>query len=162
MKKKAIKIPKIIPKPKVKKNLLPGTNKIVFDLKQVEAIGTIQCTYEEMAAVLGCSADTVTRRMKEDTAFAEAYKKGIEGGKASVKRTQFKMAMNGNATMLIWFGKQHLGQTDKVVQKNINAGSLALLTHLSPKERLEALKRGLMDNPAGAGNGNNNAADANK
>ena len=164
MKKKAIKIDKFKGKPITKRKPEDGRPRLEFNLKEVEALGAIQCTYEEMAAVLNCSPDTITNRMKEDLAFSEAYKKGVESGKMSVKRKQYNMAIGGDRVMLIWWGKQHLGQTDKVVQKNINAGSLALLTHLSPKERLEALKRGLMDNSATAGssNGNNNAADANK
>jgi hypothetical protein len=163
MKKKAIKIDKFKGKLITKRKPEDGRPKIVFDLKAVQALGAIQCTYEEMAAVLNCSPDTITNRMKEDLAFSDAYKKGVESGKMSIKKKQYNMSEGGNVTMLIWWGKQHLGQTDKVVQKNINAGSLALLTHLSPKERLEALKRGLMDNPgAGGCNGNNNAADTNK
>lgn len=35
----------------------------------------------------------------------------------SLKRKQWEMAMNGNITMLIWLGKQNLGQTDKVEQR---------------------------------------------
>lgn len=163
MKKKPIETAKPIAKPKVKKKHEPGSNKRVFDLGQVEALGAIQCTYEELGAVLGCSADTIADRMKNEPAFSEAYKKGIEGGKASVKRKQFEMAKGGHPTMSIWWGKQHLGQTDKVVQKNINAGSLALLTHLSPKERLEALKRGLVDSTgAELDNGNDGNSTANK
>lgn len=32
----------------------------------------------------------------------------------SLRRAQMKLAESGNATMLIWCGKQYLGQTDKV------------------------------------------------
>ncbi len=35
----------------------------------------------------------------------------------SLKRKQWEMAMGGNITMLIWLGKQNLGQTDKVEQR---------------------------------------------
>jgi len=140
-----------------------GRPRLEFNLKEVEALGAIQCTYDEMAAVLNCHPDTINNRMKEDIAFSTAYKKGIEGGKQSVKRKQYQMALAGDRTMLIWWGKQHLGQTDKVVQKNINAGSLALLTHLSPKERLEALRRGLDSNiNTGADTTNGGAGTDNK
>jgi hypothetical protein len=147
-------------KPITKRKAEDGRPRLEFNLKEVEALGAIQCTYDEMAAVLCCSADTITRRMKEEPSFAEAYKKGVEGGKVSLKRKQFTLATGGNVTMLIWLGKQHLGQTDKIVQKNINAGSLALLTHLSPKERLEALKRGLDNNSNIGAEANNGGAGA--
>jgi len=34
-------------------------------------------------------------------------------GKMSIRRLQFEKAKEGNTTMLIWLGKQYLGQTDK-------------------------------------------------
>lgn len=73
----------------------------------VERLATIQCTVAEIAAVCDCSEDTVTRN------FAAALKKGREGGKASLRRAQWKAAVGGNATMLIWLGKQLLGQRDR-------------------------------------------------
>ena len=42
-----------------------------------------------------------------------------ECGKASLRRTQFKIAEKGNANMAIFLGKQYLGQTDKAEQTNI-------------------------------------------
>lgn len=76
----------------------------------------IQCTAEECAKVLGVSSDTIDRRLKEEgfAGFAEFYEKNAEGGKASLRREQWKLARNGNATMLVWLGKQWLGQRDKV------------------------------------------------
>ena len=34
-------------------------------------------------------------------------------GKISLRRYQFRQAEKGNASLLIWLGKQYLGQTDK-------------------------------------------------
>lgn len=79
--------------------------------KQVFELAQINCSYAEMAAVLDCSEDTITRR------FADVIKKGRENGRMSLKRMQFTKAMEGNITMLIWLGKQLLGQTDKVEQR---------------------------------------------
>lgn len=78
-----------------------------IDPEQVKQLAMIQCSNAEMAAVLGCSHDVLERR------FASAIKEGREHGKSSLKRAQYKLAMNGNATMLIWLGKQHLDQKDK-------------------------------------------------
>ena len=62
----------------------------------------------EMAAVLDCSKDTLERR----------YKEVIENGRlrrnASLRRKQYEVATGGNPTMLIWLGKQFLGQKDQV------------------------------------------------
>jgi hypothetical protein len=37
--------------------------------------------------------------------------------KISIRRQQLKLAEAGNATMLIWLGKQVLGQRDKIAQE---------------------------------------------
>lgn len=78
----------------------------VIDPAVVETLAKIHCTYDEIAAVVGCSTDTLKRR------FADRIEKGREEGKASLRRMQFKKALDGNPTMLIWLGKQHLGQKD--------------------------------------------------
>lgn len=77
-----------------------------IDADQVERLARIHCTYEEIAAVVGCSTDTLKRR------FADRIEKGRERGKSSLRRWQFKSAFKGNATMQIWLGKQLLGQKE--------------------------------------------------
>lgn len=46
----------------------------------------------------------------------EKTKQAVEKGEGLVnnrlRRAQFKAALNGNATMLVWLGKNRLGQTD--------------------------------------------------
>lgn len=92
-------------------------DKIELNLEQLKALVRIQCTAEECAAVLGMSTDTLDRRLKElDFAgFAEFYKKYSHEGMASLRRAQWKAATEQlNPTMLVWMGKQMLGQKDKV------------------------------------------------
>jgi hypothetical protein len=84
-----------------------GRPKKNIDPAQVSALAQIQCTYDEMASVLKCDRKTLMRN------FGTVIKEGWEQGKMSVRREQFKAAMGGNITMLIWLGKQHLGQSDK-------------------------------------------------
>jgi len=38
--------------------------------------------------------------------------KGLENGKSSLRRIQWKSALGGNTTMQIWLGKQYLQQRD--------------------------------------------------
>lgn len=79
--------------------------------EQLRQLAAIQCTMKEMAAVMDCSVDTLERN------FAELIKKGQDEGKSSLRRAQYKSAMGGNATMLIWLGKQFLGQKDNSVDQ---------------------------------------------
>ena len=92
-----------------------GRPRLTFDLRQVEDLGKIQSTHSELAAVLGCSLDTVKDWLRNDPEFSTAYQKGLEHGKSSLRRIQWKNALGGNTTMQIWLGKQYLGQQDRRV-----------------------------------------------
>jgi hypothetical protein len=92
-----------------------------IDPDQVEKLAGIQCSYEEMAAVLDCSVKTLQRN------YVQAIEKGRENGRASLKRKQFEMAMKGDRTMLVWLGKQYLSQTDKRdIQHDIKGGVMVV------------------------------------
>jgi hypothetical protein len=79
---------------------------INIDEKKVRKLASINCSYKEMAAVLDCNESTLTRN------FAQVIEKGRDEGKMSLKRKQWEVAMGGNVSMLIWLGKQILGQRD--------------------------------------------------
>lgn len=89
--------------------------RIDIDMRQVRALCEIQCTDEEVAAVLCISADTLIRR-KREPAFLAEMEAGRATGRESLRRKQWSVAMLGNPTMLIWLGKQVLGQSDKLEQ----------------------------------------------
>jgi hypothetical protein len=91
-----------------------GRPRLQFDLQHIEGFGAIMATYEEMAAVLGCSKFTIEDRMRNDEEFSSAYKRGQGSGKVRLRRAQWQAADRGNVTMMIWLGKQWLGQTDQM------------------------------------------------
>ena len=86
-----------------------GRPKFKIDYEQVEKLAGLQCTQEEIASYLGCSVDTLQR----DKEFCGLYKRGMDKGRMSLRRKQWKAADEGNNTMLIWLGKQYLQQSDK-------------------------------------------------
>jgi hypothetical protein len=90
-----------------------------IDWADVDKLCGLQCTEEEIAQFLGVSVDTLARRCQADheMSFAEYFdqKRGV--GRVSLRRSQWQLAQKGNATMLIWLGKQYLGQKDKSVQE---------------------------------------------
>ena len=98
--------------------------------KQFENLCMIQCTEEEMAAVLDVSADTLERWVKRTYGrrFAEVYAEKRAGGKASLRRNQWKLSET-NPTMAIFLGKNYLGQTDKKEEK-VEIGSDGFLEAL--------------------------------
>lgn len=69
-----------------------------------------------MAAIYECSVDTIRRRMQdEESEFCRAYKRGLSRTKTRISEAQINYALMGNATLLIWLGKNLLGQSDSPV-----------------------------------------------
>lgn len=116
-----------------------GRPPIVFDPDVIEGLAAIQCTNEEIAAVVGCSADTIERRIRDDPEFAEALQRGKARGRETLRRTQWQGAMDGNPTMLIWLGKQVLGQRDHIDQNLSGEIGLYRLTEDELRVRAHSL-----------------------
>jgi hypothetical protein len=76
--------------------------------KDVYDLAKINCSQEEIANIVGCSVDTLVNK------FSEVIESGRVMMRQSLKRKQYQMAMEGDRTMLIWLGKQYLGQTEKI------------------------------------------------
>lgn len=92
-----------------------GRPEYKIDFDQVDRMCAIHCTGEEIAGVLNINYDTLNEQIKRHfkMSFPEYFKKKSAPGKMSLRRAQFKTANDGNPTMLVWLGKQYLGQTDK-------------------------------------------------
>jgi len=86
-----------------------GRPKTKINYAIVEDLANIMCTQTEIASILKVSVRTLQR----DEEFCRIYKMGIDNGKMCLRRAQYKSALSGSNTMLIWLGKQYLGQTDK-------------------------------------------------
>ena len=87
------------------------TREMPLDLDLIEKLSSIGCTQEEIAAVCGCTARTLRNRAKDQMSA------GMEKMRVSLRRWQYEKAKEGNVTMLIWLGKQYLGQSDRQEQK---------------------------------------------
>ena len=101
-----------------------GRPKIKLDYEAIEKMAGMMITQEEIAGYFDCNVRTLQR----DKEFCRVYKKGLDKGRMSLRRQQFKSAENGNVTMQIWLGKQYLGQTDKVEAKNENENMNIIFT----------------------------------
>lgn len=73
------------------------------DRELVRRLAAIQCTYAEIASVLGVHEKTVQRR------FARLISAAREEGKTSLRRAMWKRALEGSDRMLTWLSIQHLG-----------------------------------------------------
>ena len=113
-----------------------GRPRVEVNWDIVDEMCAIDCTGPEICAVLRVSEDTMTRRAKSDhgTTFAEYIAKKRLTGNVSLRRSQWMLAHSGNATMLIWLGKNRLGQTDKIEQDMTHHGDLGPIV-LPPNDR---------------------------
>ena len=98
-----------------------GRPKKQISKRQFEELCKLQCTQKEICDVLDCADKTLEKWCKETygQSFYEVFTQKREGGKMSLRRTQFKLAQT-SASMAIFLGKQWLGQTDKV-ESNVKA-----------------------------------------
>ncbi|MDF1581576.1 MAG: hypothetical protein P1P74_12500, partial [Desulfuromonadales bacterium] len=108
-----------------------GRPRIEIDWETVDKLAGIFCTGEEIADVLDVNYDTLVNACKRDknASFSEYMAKKRSSGKMSLRRKQFTTAVNdGQPTMLIWLGKQYLGQKEpeKIEQNSgLSADSVA-------------------------------------
>lgn len=96
-----------------------GRPRIEIDQDEFEALLSIQCTLEEVAAFfehkLGkCSVDTIERWCKRTyhESFAVISAKKRAAGKISLRRAGWQLAMR-NPSVHIFYCKNFLGMTDK-------------------------------------------------
>lgn len=78
----------------------------------VAKLSSMMCTDAEIATFLETTVDTLNNKQNRDL-FQNSKEKGQNTGRASLRRAQFKAAERGNSSMLIWLGKQYLGQKDE-------------------------------------------------
>jgi len=104
--------------------MVAGRPRKVIDWDLVEKLSTIQCTTAEIARIIGVSESTLDHNKK----FVQIHKKGLDEGRMSLRRLQWKKANEGNVVMLIWLGKQYLGQKDR---QEISGENGPIVTNIS-------------------------------
>jgi len=83
-----------------------------INLDELEKLSEWHVSEAEIAAYFRVPEDEVRQRMLEDPALSEAIERGRIMGNILIRRMQFDLAMKGNVQMLIWLGKNRLGQSD--------------------------------------------------
>lgn len=83
-----------------------GDNQKVVPPDEVMALAKLHCTYKEMSDFFGINVETLKYN------FSDLIAKGRAETKQALRKAQIKLALNGNATMLVWLGKNMLNQSD--------------------------------------------------
>ena len=91
-----------------------GRDKKVVPPKDVERLAQMGCKDSEIAEWFGVDENTLRYN------FSVELLKGKLQLSQSLRQAQIRLAMNGNATMLIWLGKNILGQSDNPIDSEAN------------------------------------------
>lgn len=87
---------------------------VVIDWKKVEKMAICGASGIEIASALGVDKATLYNYCKKEYGISwEEYKQQKkQKGDTSLKMKQFELAMAGDRSMLVWLGKNRLGQSD--------------------------------------------------
>lgn len=67
------------------------------------------CSYDEISVITGLSISEIQKN------YLKEVRLGFANSKVNIRQRQLKKALDeGNVQMLIWLGKQYLGQSDKM------------------------------------------------
>lgn len=92
-----------------------GRPQVAIDPVDLEKLGALQPTLEEVGAFYGCTKRTIINRLK-DPELLLAFENGKAKGRLNLRRLQMRHAQgtgSGAVNMSIHLGKHWLGQTDK-------------------------------------------------
>ena len=84
-----------------------GRVKIHVDMEELDRLVRIGCRDNDIAAHFGLSETTLQRR------FGSRVSKRRSEIRNSLREKQVDLALAGDRTMLIWLGKNMIGQSDK-------------------------------------------------
>tara|TARA_R100001510_G_C7594858_1_gene163349 strand:+ start:84 stop:626 length:543 start_codon:yes stop_codon:yes gene_type:complete len=83
-----------------------GRKKIELDEDLLFKLAECHCSVKEIAYIMGVSAFTLRNR------YQHVMDRGFAAGKMRLRKAQYRKALEGNPVMLIWLGKNVLGQKD--------------------------------------------------
>lgn len=131
-----------------------------LDLKKIQAYAEVGCPRDEIAALLNVDAGWLDDAIQKDYELEKAIMVGTAGFKNALRTTQARLALSGHPGMLIWLGKQFLGQSDKQESKQETTVNVVLQnavkemreldtdTVLKMKMLLDSKRAPLIDNDA--------------
>ena len=89
-----------------------GRRKIPIDLDRITRFGAIHSTVTDAARELGIPPSTLYTKLERDRDVREAWEKGEAQSRNAVRHKQLSKALAGDNVMMIWLGKNWLGQLD--------------------------------------------------
>jgi hypothetical protein len=92
-----------------------GRPRLDIDPEEVIKLSKLHCSMQEMADFFDCHVDTLRDN------YSKEITKGRTEGNIRLRRKQWQIAIEkGNVIMLIWLGKQLLGQANEKIEGDSN------------------------------------------
>lgn len=107
--------------------------------EQIERMSRALCTDDEIADYLGASSRVLYNDSNRER-YTLLKKAKRAASLLAVRERQLEKAVSGNPVDSIWFGKQHLGQTDRQAVTGANGGPLEIL-HATAEDMLALLEK---------------------
>ena len=83
-------------------------------IQKIQILARTQCALVEAAGYLALLPDEFERYLLANKRSFIAWFSGAPAGRAALKMQQFNYANKGDSRLLVWLGKNVLGQTDKL------------------------------------------------
>lgn len=117
-----------------------------IDLEQLDIMAKYGATCSDIAGYFMCSNDTIVKVIKQNygMSFPEFSDKRQSEIRLKLRQKQIQVALNGNVALLIFLGKNLLGQSDKQdISQTSNIVELKYNLKESPSELRQRLKDSL-------------------
>ena len=85
-----------------------------IDTQEVFKLASYGCSNVEIADFYGCDESLIRK------SYSESTRKGRASGKTRLRQLQWDSAEKGNVAMLIFLGKNILGQQDRIEQTELD------------------------------------------
>lgn len=120
----------------------PGHAASKIDWDMFNKLCSFPIKQDDISWIMDVSVDTLAReiRAKFDLTFAEYMTKRQATLRMALLQKQYQVAMGGNVSMLIWLGKNWLGQRDKFEEVKAEEP-------VSDQEKAALIKQMLADQP---------------
>ena len=90
-----------------------GRKKVIIDPDEVQKLAALGCKDHEIAEWFLIDSNSLRYN------FSAQLIKGRNQLKQSIRKAQIQLALGGNAVMLIWLGKNILGQSDSPLDQDV-------------------------------------------
>lgn len=88
-----------------------------IDLEEVYRLARNMLGQSDIAIKMGFSPQAFATYIEQRPEILEEIERGQSDTRNDLRRVQLDLAMSGHPSMLMWLGKQYLGQADKHEQK---------------------------------------------